>query len=1065
MLNSNRITFILFALLLSFSSLAGTSYHYETTNIPCVGKDEAHPRQLIYVQSSIANRHDALQDVGKDDSVSVRKRHWLDCCKGLASSGGKCVDTSPKTVTPKKCSGNSLLCPKDKACTNSAALCPKGQGCFPANYEAYFYNEDENKETTEKEALEELASKNENKFLNTSSKNYLSQYWNHNQSNRDVSYCTQDANCQSYNCVRNPYYTAARLNKHYIPPAYSNMEHEKYRICLEQRVCRPALYQDKLVSGVECREGMKTDSAGECRYIEEIEKTPPVNPDISFLFDEKGCNINVDPGNFLTKLKRVRAFEWLIDAATLHDCHIDKVTGKSLLQHLKDGFLKSLVDGRIKAFSELEKTYLDIHARKKKLIGKKLNHIALVHELSEEQRKAADYDEDVQTANRILGMEMFGLIQDEQTAMIAYEQALMNSFIIADNHLKAAQEIWKGATDSKQKTCKRWNVWFKKKLRSNWRYRYKVWLPKPENSKAFDSVTQKYMGEMRDFQLTKRKSFLGIKGKTKFNLHDPLLPTNRVFKDYGGGGLSGKFRRRLYSSGDRLVVMRSDMEKRMRTRFASSNYVGDFELGLNKGCVVSGAHSPSFVDKLKFEAELPREHTVEEKALVATFCKNNPKDLTCIFKQKKVTCAESNKVYDEMMSLSFTQMILYSHGFNDRQTTGTGAAKYKLLESIRADLKFLIEHLKGLSGDRIKSLRPRMLACMDINYILPDMEYEKASLNKGMITGGKKYINKEVEKNWQRSKQSIIDCKNCNLSIEGGEIEIDFDKTNNVAIADAKWRQTLDKQDYSTSSTLLAKFEKGKAAYNKEMRALESRVRKKIGDSEYEKIQKGKLDAYNQLSRRLNQTAGQLKNDRLNNSGGNSLAAGSQGSADDAATLDKMKNNENDGLKAETISKAEFGKGSNRTSANVAATDAKGDAKAIAKADTNGKKGRGKDKDGEDGKDGEDFQKSIWGELYDDDTNDQTSYATHTGLNKEEIKQSLKSIDTKKRKNLLAKNDKDSLFQIISKTYLREGYKRVLVGPMYRNIKKQKEDFIDIGDRALKRDKTGVLNIKQSGLK
>ena len=104
-------------------------------------------------------------------------------------------------------------------------------------------------------------------------------------------------------------------------------------------------------------------------------------------------------------------------------------------------------------------------------------------------------------------------------------------------------------------------------------------------------------------------------------------------------------------------------------------------------------------------------------------------------------------------------------------------------------------------------------------------------------------------------------------------------------------------------------------------------------------------------------------------------------------------------------------------------------------------------------------------DIYTDDSNDGTSYAPHTGLGKDEIKESLKDIETRKRKRLLVSESGDSLWEIVTKTYFRTGYKRVLVGPMYRDIKKKKDDFIDIGDRALKNDKSGVLNLKQKGLK
>ena len=124
------------------------------------------------------------------------------------------------------------------------------------------------------------------------------------------------------------------MNSVSTPPANKQKDlSNKFRICLDRKVCRPALYQEKPPAGVKCREGLVISSSGDCKTPGEDEAVV-YNPAISFQFDKEGCNIKANPTDFTTKLKRIRAFEWMLDAATLGDCHIAKVTALATISQI-----------------------------------------------------------------------------------------------------------------------------------------------------------------------------------------------------------------------------------------------------------------------------------------------------------------------------------------------------------------------------------------------------------------------------------------------------------------------------------------------------------------------------------------------------------------------------------------------------------------------------------------------------------------------------------------------------------------------------------------------------------
>ncbi len=314
-----------------------------------------------------------------------------------------------------------------------------------------------------------------------------------------------------------------------------------------------------------------------------------------------------------------------------------------------------------------------------------------------------------------------------------------------------------------------------------------------------------------------------------------------------------------------------------------------------------------------------------------------------------------------------------------------------------------------------------------------------------MVVGKNKYENKEKVKNWQKSKQSIIDCKNCNLTIMGGEVEFDIAAANNESTSDAKWKTTMSAKDYATYNTLKANLENNRSAYNKEMRSLETRARRKLGDSQYDELVASRSEAYNSLRERLNTSASTLNSSSSSAADGSVVAAdsGAQGASENQAIAAALDDKKTDGKEKDKnkddVSKDSDKKSSAQNSVRKTATYKN---KTI---DT-------------------DVNKDLWGKMYSEDKNDKQSYSTHTGLKKAEIKESLKNIELQTNTNRLSKDSGDSLFQIITKTYFRTGYKRVLVGPLYKDIQKKKSDYIDIGDRALHNDQTGVLNIDQNKL-
>ncbi len=727
---SNRIYSITFFFLLSFIAKA-EYYYYQSDNVPCIDKGETYPHNVVYKKS---NSPFAPSD---DDQTIVVP---VQCCPGLAISGGKCVDNSPKSINLKKC--------------NNRSECAIGEDCYPATYDAYFYNEDDQQEVTQLEIFENKADEFKERtgkdlYAQPNSENFNIAYLLQGKS-PTISYCNADEHCMSYNCVKNPYFDKSKLNSKNTKPAYDQPGlKEKYRICVESKVCRPALEDEVPNLGVNCKPGLIKFSDNTCKPEGTEELTPPHQPSLNFKFDKEGCNIETKPMDFLTRLKRVRSFEWLIRAAQLKDCHVEKMTGKSMLDGLKENFVKPLDDGRNEAYDGLKKTFTEIHQDKLKLLKKKLDQDALVGESSEDQKGRDDYELELMAANRILGLEMINLMQREQMAIKEYEQRLLQSFMLAQAGIMQAKETWKNIQNSKEKACKKdlasaFKRLFKGKMKfkNNWANRYNVWGPRESNSKSYDDVTAAYMAEVGvspgDF--SRQKKFLGIKGRTKYWLHDNLMPGGKGFKSYGGKGGSGKYRRRMHKVGKdkALVGLRDDTVNNIKNIFANSNYVGDFELGLNKGCIATGEHEPTFFDELKFQFDdtvggVPRTHSVEELDLVSNFCQTNPDDLTCKYKKMKVTCDESNKIWDEMMSLTWAQNILYSHSKSPKMSGGEGSSKYKLLVSVWNDLDFLIKTLTELSGPEamIKTaLRQQSVDCMEEKFVMPALEYAGDKLIK-----------------------------------------------------------------------------------------------------------------------------------------------------------------------------------------------------------------------------------------------------------------------------------------------------------------------------------------------
>jgi hypothetical protein len=697
----------------------------------------------------------------------------------------------------------------------------------------------------------------------------------------DGKLCFSHKECGSGNCVSK---SMTKKNRSKIGEFLTRVTSTIFfqRKCRPMYICRCAEEYETPIAKSDCCAGLAKDPEGKCVDKSMVEWQFKDGEPKEAGLAEHTCSVNVNPVdqyNYLQSTFKIRALEFLTSTAGEEDC-----LGFNKKVKAVGEFLKS-------RRSEISKNFYlkmnELKEERNKLVNAKFDL-----QQAEQDRSVANADSFI-AAERVTGAEMIKMLIKEQELMMSYEQSLSLIYDETMPKFQALSEEWASIDPKKKgKRCRGYTGWpfGEQKNKRRWMYRYKV--------KARHSGNVEILKDKQIKYLISKMGGTGKQTKSSYFLTDPLMPGFKKFNNYGDTMffIGAKYRRKLgikkgflgsiitgltmatmFATGGALFGTQlasavagrnSGFEKwvnginkknkddeqylagyyndfigSLMKYFSSLNFDEDIELGIQKQCIASNfkqgiqeyqedkqykteeqyfssepqaGKAPASTQEEEEEEIEPAESSNDEFAgeetigidPIAEALEQTPAGGEDQNQTDKITyeagtrnqidengnslkapsCMKSVIALSELQKIAFTQSWMYS--YNQKRTYKQFAGNYRhnFLISLAADFAMASAYLKKMSGfaGMRGGLRALSIACLE-KRLAEILGYGGAG---GLVADADKYENEKKEIEWQKSQQASLDCKNCNLTGRAKSFKVDI-KTG-------------------TNSTLSGKSDKGK---------------------------------------------------------------------------------------------------------------------------------------------------------------------------------------------------------------------------------------------------------------
>ena len=938
------------------------------------------------------------------------------CCAGLEwdESQNACVEAVK--YPRKQCEGAS-----DNSCS-------PGQSCLESEIEDLYGDDEEHDD-----AVDDVEIKNEETGIKENGKR-----------------CYSDKQCDSGWCAskkeKSAYQKKGIFNK--VKKMFRTVTFQ--RRCKALFVCRCADNYEKPIGDGKCCEGLKKDPEGKCVPESQLEWGMFEYTGEEGQFSENTCSVKVDPKEqyaYIQAMFKLRAFEWLTATSNETDC-------LGYQKRLKDEIGTPLKTKRNQLAKMLEEAQKEIRKRRNELVNAKFS-------LNKEQNAGEMEREVWQAENRITGEAMLELMIEEQRVMQHYENNLNGIYTEAFNKLQKIHQDW-GMTDPKEKgkRCRGNSIFSRKqKNKRRWMKRYKVKAKaKHGNNAVVKDDAVRFMIESMGGKIQTKKSryFLmdplmpggetfkdyGTSGKHRRKLGNKnsvvgiamivvgvaAIAAGPGFLMYGGailaGGIALQARSIKKSKGEEkhyLPGIFNDFLPNLIEYFKAPEMASDIELGINRTCLETNFEQDSsthytedsdYVDEDQYYAqeeqeeefynidnqdmdEFAGEYTgIEDDEII--FEEGKRGEIVDGEVQTPKACVQSYLSLVDLQKISFAQFWMYSH--NDKRTykTFAGNPRHNMMMTIINDFTVVKNYLTSMSGlpGSLGGYREQSIQCL-LNR-LKDANWEGTA---GLAAGAKNYENTPGQLQWEKSRQSTLDCKNCNLKGQAKAHNIKvptntsstlFGKDNNGSIASSIFSKGLGDWNEVNKNYAIARkalLDRNKALMEQDPQAF----------SENQKLAK----IYSQATGVSDQT---LQNMGYQIPAGRSPMGGADGAANSSNS-----SNATTELEAEKVEeKAEVAPKASNT------TNDEGNNK-----------------------------KNIAG-LFDDMGLDGSSesgsdnFKSHTGLRRRTEKKIIEHIQEHEKK--YAPDPSDNLFEKVSKAYVRSAYPRFMQRKKREPASNEKKD-------------------------
>jgi hypothetical protein len=708
------------------------------------------------------------------------------CCTGLQYYNNIC--TTPPNTPRKKCKEGDH---------NS---CGTGQACLKSEVEDLYGDDASQDDAVDKIYQERESYTGVGKLLMLGPDSKMP--------------CFNDKMCTTFNCVESE--GKSGLGK-LVRKAV------KIKKCRDLYVCRCAAVNETLTGKAKCCPGLRTAPGGtKCMDPASLDALYADYTGLKPGFDPISCSINPDPASLLKYIKDtyiMRAWEWVTSTADQTDDCL------GFAKRLRNDFGIPFRQKRVSIVNAFKASFEGIKGERNNLVNAKFS-------LNKTREEGGHTDEEANrmiAAERITGVDMIKLMIKEQELMIKYEQSLFALYTDFAQKLSVYATEWSAYGEKwnkKGERCRGLKIWpFKKsKNKRRWKRRYKV---KHKGSGSGKGANAKLVNEnsVKEMITALGGSTEGL--KKRYFLIDPLMPgnfaksSNKEFKRNGQSFLrAGKYRRTLGEPGfwsfalvfliagplitiaavvhnyknraekgeKRLMVgIRKNMTPDLMDYFKRPQLNGDLELGLDATCLrtdfkqATGTYKSdqSYKNDKDYFSKDKKEKEEEEEDQLATEEYNQTMDEFTddgsvkaearivgerVDSKTPRKCLKTALAISELASTAFSQWWLYS--YSPKRTQEVMTTRIMLYGALATTFVDLNNYLNLLSGDHI-GLRFQSIACLKRR-----LEEYGFSAENGLVAGQDKYESEIEDIEWQKSQQSMLDCKNCNLKGNGGAVGV-----------------------------------------------------------------------------------------------------------------------------------------------------------------------------------------------------------------------------------------------------------------------------------------------------
>lgn len=947
------------------------------------------------------------------------------CCEGLQWDNSKQV-CAKVSYPRKKC---------DEGQHNS---CNPGQSCLASEFQDLYPDEEQYDEEIDK-VEEEM--ENGVGVLKP----------------RDVGEkCFSDKQCFTMNCIskKNNHKKKKGISK-WLTKIITTITFS--RRCEPIFVCRCAESGEKPVGNGQCCEGMKKDPSGKCVSEEAFDLLYGNYNSASDHMElmPETCSVNINPlkqYHYISNTFKMRGFEYLTANSDVSDClgFADKMEklGDKMIQKRKElsaEFHKAM-NQNIQERNELVNTKYSKHrsmasGNQKYVAEDRVTGKDMLELLKNQQLIYMKYEQGLNALYKEVHNELSTLTDEwkntnpktkhgkkcrsqwwKQKKKRAWQYRYKiksrysgNSEVFLNPRIKSVVEELGGST------------------RNNRRYFLTdPLLPKSKNFKSYGGKTWfaasgKWRRKMKPtgrkteasgFEAGLQMFYTGAKGSGFTGIM--LQNQAEAAKDKLSQWLARSLKAQSKES-EKLSGMHKHLLQGMLSYYNDGQLQGDIELGINMKCLATNLQEDSsftYMDNNQYvdneddgiDRTISSEEEQEENEIVYDEDINEFEDENIIDDNEieyeagirndndvngktlvNNACVKTAFVLAEIQNIAFSQLWMY--GYQKKRKYGFGEDhRYKMLASNRKALKDMEEYLTELSGNPgsdAGGLRGQSITCLDERI----KEFNDWDGDGGIAAGADNYEQQRNEKEWQKSKQADLDCKNCNLTGQAAGVDINIPGTNSATILANKIGGNLGSDLFSSGKTDWANINNKYAI-----------MKKNLLDRDKDILDKHKKDRdqFMKLQTLVNESMGPSHaamrklgltppNSETSNDSSNLTSA-------NASALSSSSDSEKDKSNSSDKNSSLAGSG-NSTSAQDNGSNASGSSAA-------------------------DQLKNMYSEFgsdYDSDEDEaEKKISKYTGLKRKERSQMLKAISENKKK--YESQTGDSLFEKVSKAYVRSAY-------------------------------------------